>query len=537
MKRLLLILSLLAIPFFWSCQPERKLNSPLTEGLTDFTIVSPLNNAEIALNSLDRKGTIVIKWNAAVSGLNSPVKYEFLLDKPDGDFKVPQVKLPSDNGGLATTLTVTQEAVEALLAQLNVPQGQFVKFKWAVSATNGKITKLSNSFGISFKRFEDAVGAFALISPANNAEVLLNQNTPNTEVVISWEAAASGMGTPVSYEWLADLPSGDFSAPKLTIKSDNNGADTKLTLTMKALDDALGSIGIPDRSKTTIKWTVRAKAGKAMNMAKEPYNVTIGRFGAALPVNFKVWVPKFTPAGKDVFLAGEFGFLGTGFSNWQQPGTNPALKLNNNGDGSHSITLLMQQGQSFKFKFFLATTSSPTWSEGERKFRVRDGKAESTGDGTDRDFTFDGTNTDNVFWVQSWEGSDPANLAALELTPPSAPAITPADKDIFVAGEWGFLSNYYPYPSFSNWQQPGTNFFLKMTKSGEKYYFIFPVTSGQSFEYKYFLATTANPTWSNGEQKFKTGGGCEGAPNRKFIYVSGTSVYADAVPVWEGYCP
>jgi hypothetical protein len=536
MKRFIIFTLAALMGFLWACQPKRELKSPLKEGLYGPTLITPLNNAQIALNSLDKQGDIVVSWAAAQSGLNSKVTYKFVLDRVNGDFSLPLIEIPSDNNGTATTLTVKQQSLEGILSQLSVPADSFVTFKWNVLATNGTVTKKAEqSFLVSFKRFADAVGEFGLTSPPDGFSVNLFSGTPDAPIEITWEAPVSGMGTPLSYEWLADLPGGDFSSPKLKLKSDNNGSSNMLTLTHKALDDALGSIGIPEKTRADVIWTVKATAGKATASARKPYAISIGRFGLGVPVTFTVWAPKFTPANKDVFFAGEFGFLGTGFSNWQQPGTNANLKLTNNGNSSYSITLLLQQGAAFNFKCFLATTSAPNWGNGERKFRFREGKPESSGDGTDRRFVFDGIQTEVALYVQSWEGYDP-DLVALEMTPGPSASI-PNGLSPFVAGQWSFLSEFYASPSYGDWQQPGLNANLQMSLSDGKYYFIFPSKAGLSFEYKYFVSTTSSPRWNNGEQRIDAGN-CVGlSGNRRFTLVGGQTVYSDNVEVWEGFCP
>ncbi len=54
---------------------------------------------------------------------------------------------------------------------------------------------------------------------------------------------------------------GNLDAPLLEIPSDNNGADPKLTLTQKQLDDALKAKGIADGAKADLIWSVKADNG------------------------------------------------------------------------------------------------------------------------------------------------------------------------------------------------------------------------------------------------------------------------------------
>jgi hypothetical protein len=73
-----------------------------------------------------------------------------------------------------------------------------------------------------------------LLSPPNNASVLVEKNNPAT-INISWSKHDSCL----SYVWKADLLIGNFSKPLLSIPSNNNGQDTVLTVTSGLIDSQL----------------------------------------------------------------------------------------------------------------------------------------------------------------------------------------------------------------------------------------------------------------------------------------------------------
>jgi starch-binding outer membrane protein SusE/F len=136
----------------------------------------------------------------------------------------------------------------------------------------------------------EALGSFRLSAPASNTELVLNSATPNSPVVISWTAATPGVRTAPKYTWILYAANGTASAPLLTLPSDNNGADNKLSLTHKAIDDALkGSFA--DGSRTSFRWTVRAENGTINELAIDPFSINITRFGDGVS-NFILYGPK-----------------------------------------------------------------------------------------------------------------------------------------------------------------------------------------------------------------------------------------------------
>lgn len=113
-----------------------------------------------------------------------------------------------------------------------------------------------------------------------------------------------------------------------------------------------------------------------------------------------------------------------------------------------------------------------------------------------------------------------------------APANTPADARVFLAGEFGFIAG------MSNWQQPGTQPGLQMTRQANGTYQIkLPVPAGQAFNYKYFLVPGTAATWSHGERRPNASGtGSTGdGTDRRLVYDGATNEVFEWVPIWEGY--
>ena len=136
----------------------------------------------------------------------------------------------------------------------------------------------------------EAVGNFSLKAPDNNAMLVLNSGTPNSTVTIEWSAAKPGVSAEVTYKWVAALKTGSIDAPILELASDNSGKSTKLTLTQKAIDDALKGKGIAEGVKTDLIWSVIADNGSVKLKAAANYNISITRFGDGIS-NFKLYGP------------------------------------------------------------------------------------------------------------------------------------------------------------------------------------------------------------------------------------------------------
>ena len=358
------------------------------------------------------------------------------------------------------------------------------------------------------------ITTFAVTGPANGLSLSIKPAA--TTVTIDWEGTSEATGKDVRYEWLADEADGDFSDPLLVFPSDNEGRDTQLTVTYTELYDALGEAGITAGAVVNLKWTVRATAGSERRLATTPRSLTIRRGG----FTFIVHAPANTPTDADVYLAGAFGVLGTGFSDWQEPGTNSALKLTRNEDGTYSTTLGLEPGMNIEYKYFLGAG----WGGGEQK---PNGDGTGTEGAANRKLTIGQADTYHEV-VGLWEGHAFPYLA-FRIT---VPENTPANQEIYIAGEVSKVG------APSDWQQPGTNPALKLTPYGDGSYFIvFPQpANGTSLGYKYFLATTAAPNWGAGEQAHNGPGNCSGRDNRGFTFDGTTTVATGDVEVWEGYC-
>lgn len=136
----------------------------------------------------------------------------------------------------------------------------------------------------------EALGAFTLSAPENNAILVLNSATPNAQIQITWSAAKPGVSTPPTYTFVAALKTGSLAQPLLEVPSNDNGKSNKLTITQKQLDDLLKAKNIAEGAKTDLIWNVVANNGSKKEFANTNHSLSITRFGDGIS-NFVLYGP------------------------------------------------------------------------------------------------------------------------------------------------------------------------------------------------------------------------------------------------------
>lgn len=124
----------------------------------------------------------------------------------------------------------------------------------------------------------DSLSGFSLIAPANNASVVI-QGAGTQLLNITWAPSqpAQGLLTP-TYEFLLDVPTGDFSTPLITRQSNTGGTATALGLPYFQIADLLANQGIMVGQSLSLMWTVRATTTNNFSkLANQPYNITFTR--------------------------------------------------------------------------------------------------------------------------------------------------------------------------------------------------------------------------------------------------------------------
>lgn len=214
-----------------------------------FNLLTPANNARIQVRP-GNTTPVVITWEAS-TGAN---RYNWLAGLPGTTLTPPLVQLPADNNGAQNRLTLTEAAIDNLLAGFGVQPGDSVSLAWTVHAysSTGDSTRANQIFNITIRR-RPVLSAFSLVSPIAETRVE-TQPGINTPVNITWRRATNA----IRYRWKA-IPLGTNPlTPILNILSNNNGADTVLTLTIGAIDAALEGAGVRRGDSITLEWFVWA---------------------------------------------------------------------------------------------------------------------------------------------------------------------------------------------------------------------------------------------------------------------------------------
>ncbi len=115
---------------------------------------------------------------------------------------------------------------------------------------------------------------FALVAPADETDLTV-EGDEDQEVVIEWEEAGSVASNELTYDWTLAGDS-DLDDVLLESKSDNDGEDTQLTLTIGQLQDFLMDQGLAEGESITAYWNVTASAGDTARHAEETFSLTLG---------------------------------------------------------------------------------------------------------------------------------------------------------------------------------------------------------------------------------------------------------------------
>jgi len=275
-----------------SCEQEEFTGTGL-EALSEFTL-NPLSESTIELSSVNPKAELVITWNEAKSGLNSDVIYTWNAFEEGTSSSEVLLSLQSDNSGSDNQLTLTQEALDAALEDLGLGTGESITLNWFVIATNGDVTKESETSTVTISRFVDEIATFDLLSPSDGTQLDLDIDNPSTQVVITWDSTYSGFENTISYQWIADTLGGDFTNPLLTLDSDNSGSDNQITLTHQDLEDFMESEGVEEAGYMSLSWKVVASGGDLSLQSESTFAISLRRFN---PVASKFLVGAATPGG------------------------------------------------------------------------------------------------------------------------------------------------------------------------------------------------------------------------------------------------
>jgi len=121
-----------------------------------------------------------------------------------------------------------------------------------------------------------ALTNFDLVGPVDS--IYLNVDGQSTQTVsANWQPSIPVSGS-VTYAWqLAARAAGNFNAPLATLASNNNGADTMITLTYGAIDQLMASLGVAVGDTVRGIWRVRAVRGTDTLYSLQTYDIDLRR--------------------------------------------------------------------------------------------------------------------------------------------------------------------------------------------------------------------------------------------------------------------
>ena len=139
-----------------------------------FALTSPEDGFALDLTG-DVTTEVEISWETP-SGPDSTT-YTWHADTVGGDFSDPLVSLASDDEGSATTLTLTYQEIDDVVADLGVEVGSSIDLIWTVTAQAGETVKFADeSFDLSIAR---NIGVSNEAEDQLPTEFALSQNYPN----------------------------------------------------------------------------------------------------------------------------------------------------------------------------------------------------------------------------------------------------------------------------------------------------------------------------------------------------------------------
>ena len=234
--------------------------------LTPFTLVSPANNTRLVTAAANTT-PVNITWNRSLNAAT----YRWYIDVPAGNFNPGLASFASNNSGADTVLTLTNSAIDGLLASLGLAEGDSIETKWTVkSFLNGDSLLATSSFSLKLVRTK-TMSAFNLLTPTNNTNLTVAQNS-TTPVSITWSSAGAN-----TYKWFLTSATGSFTNPLVVLPANASGTATALSLTSGAIDNVLAGLGIKKGETVNAKWTVYAYIGNDSLKAGQDFNINLTR--------------------------------------------------------------------------------------------------------------------------------------------------------------------------------------------------------------------------------------------------------------------
>lgn len=239
------------------------------EAISDFSLSTPNNNRSIILNSGAVNTTAKFIWTESKPGISKPIAYTFQLYRNEQTLGTPIYTAPSANSGQSCEITFTHQQIDNILSGAGVAAGSSNTYKWRVVATNGDMTKYSQVYNITIKRFAEGIVPFNLVSPINQGVVTLDStfftDPDYKKVKFTWQPVSTTQTTQIpAVKVLIDTETGNFTNPILSI--DANAGESYVQVSKKVLRVKIVDAGY---RLNKVKWTVKATLNDLEIMAPE----------------------------------------------------------------------------------------------------------------------------------------------------------------------------------------------------------------------------------------------------------------------------
>ncbi len=137
-----------------ACNEEESNIAPLSNwSLEEANLDFPPQNFEFALDRKAKNDVIRFEWAKPVSERNYIITYNWLLDRIDGDFSDPLIRIMSGDKGVQPYAEVSYLQLDEALAKAGAGQNEKKILKWGVESVSTTKTSISSN-PISLQRFD-----------------------------------------------------------------------------------------------------------------------------------------------------------------------------------------------------------------------------------------------------------------------------------------------------------------------------------------------------------------------------------------------
>jgi hypothetical protein len=231
--------------------------------LQNFDLIAPATGTALTVEG-NQNQEVIARWEESVKGAD----YFWALETAIG------LPLTTRSTGADTSLTISYTDIDVLLNTAGIAIGNVINLRWTVGAVVGDDTTFASNGYFTLDLTRGALtNDFNLLTLANGSAVTI-EGDPTQAFVSTWEDAQVNGDGDITYTWLLDEATGDFSTPLVTAASDNTGIDEVFTMTYGEVANMLTTNGIAMGATLNAKWTVVTNFG---DTAVGPFTIDLTR--------------------------------------------------------------------------------------------------------------------------------------------------------------------------------------------------------------------------------------------------------------------